>query len=150
MKKILIILLFAFSLLLCGCNKHWEFTKPYTEIESISIIYIEEGLGSRKECADILNLPHLKEIDESLYEELYEDIISLEIPWYRYIVTAPAVPEGFCFLIDYGNDYYCLLASISSGYIYYENNELIYDYKQNGLTPFYGFEEICSKYINEY
>lgn len=119
MKRIVIIFMLVPILFLFGCSKvyKWEFEKPSSAIKQISIIYIETHLYNTEE---IINIPPVKLIDSNQNSEFYEEINKLTMK--NMFHMEPLFPHGYCFLIDYGNDEYCILSIQGSGFIYYDEN----------------------------
>ena len=90
MKKIFLMLIVL--LLLVGCNEiyHWEFNYSYEEVAQIKIV----------EMIDDLDYREIQEIDLSLYEEIYNDIMNIEMKRYGVNLSSPT---GKCFLIVFEN-----------------------------------------------
>ena len=68
MKKIFLLLILILSLV--GCNNnvyYWEFNYSYEEVDQIQII----------EMIDDLDYREIQEIDLSLYEQIYNDIMNI-------------------------------------------------------------------------
>ena len=86
MKKIFLMLIFLLSLV--GCNEiyHWEFNYSYEEVAKIKIV----------EMIDDVNYREIQEIDLSLCEEIYNDIMNIEMKRYGPNLSSPL---GKCFLI---------------------------------------------------
>ena len=140
-------IILTLSLSLSGCNKTytWEFRKPSSEVKQISIIYIETHLHNEK---DIINLPPIAEIDKLYADTLYEEITNLCMKE-RFLSMERAFPYGYCFLIDYGNDDYCILSAKGSGYIYYhEKYKVLTNESTNYIFNEEEFSALIDKYLN--
>ena len=134
MKKVVFLLLtfVLLSVVFVGCNTkvyHWEFEKDVSDVQQISIIYIGEmkNYGMK----EIVNLSPIKVIDKSQHENFYEEI--KEIKMNKKFRVEIDYPYGdYCFLIDYGNDFYCVLSAFGSGYIF-NNDNGYYDFRYGKL-----------------
>lgn len=117
MKRLFRVLLLTLSLSLCGCNKiyFWEFEKAASEVKQISIIYIETHLHNAEE---IVNISPEKIINVSLVNEFYQEVTNLKMEQ-TFNMELP-FSIGYCFLIDYGNNNYCILSIKGSSYVYYD------------------------------
>lgn len=94
MKKIFLLLIFILSLV--GCNNnvyYWEFNYSYEEVDQIKIV----------EMIDDLDYREIQEIDLSLSEQIYNDIMNIEMKRYG---TNLSSPSGKCFLIVFENGEY--------------------------------------------
>lgn len=79
-----------------GCNNnvyYWEFNYSYEEVDQIKII----------EMIDDLDYREIQEIDLSLCEQIYNDIMNIEMKRYG---TNLSSPSGKCFLIVFENGEY--------------------------------------------
>ena len=140
-------LILTLSLSLCGCNKtyNWEFRKPSSEVKQISIIYFENQIDNER---DIINIPPISKIDKSYADTLYEEITNLCMKE-RFLSMELAFPYGYCFLIDYGNDDYCILSVEGSGYIYYdEKYEVLVSESKDFIFNEEEFMDLINKYLN--
>jgi len=150
MKKAIIIFVFIFNLiLLTACDNkiyHWQFNKDVIEIQKISIINLD--INERFPSDTIVNSPPIKVIESSEYETIYEEIQNLEMT--KMLRFEFDYPNGYSFLIDYGNDYYCVLAVNGSGYIYYseEANALVFNYKKLDFKE-EAFIALINKYLED-
>ena len=76
MKKIFLLLIFILSLVGCDNNVYyWEFNYSYEEVVQIKII----------EMIDDLDYREIQEIDLSLSEQIYNDIMNIEMDFCRLI-----------------------------------------------------------------
>ena len=118
MKKIISLILLS-CIFLCGCKSktyYWEFEKPLTEVQKISIVYIDRNIVSAHLTP---NIPAIKYLETSQYEEFYNEILTLKMT--GQFGTELIYPSGYCFLIDYGNNEdYCIISSRGSCYLYYD------------------------------
>lgn len=128
----------------CNETYNWEFKHTSSEVQQISIINIETHLHNAEE---ILNIPPIKTIEQVNAEEFYDEIINLGMKK-RFNMELP-FQHRYCFIIDYGNNEYCILSYTGSGYIYYdeesksminETTDYIFDNEE--------FKKILNKYLN--
>ena len=126
MIRIIIIYVLILSIFLCGCSRtyNWEFRKDSSEVIQVSIIYIEYHLHNAE---DIINLPPIKIVEVININELYDDVLNLKMKTRFHM--EPPFPSGYCILICYDNNEYCILSTKGSGYIYYneESESLSYE-----------------------
>ena len=115
LKTLLSILLI---MVLFGCDRktyYWHFEQSISEIEKISIMYIENFRTNKFEY-----YTQIKVIDPLHYENLYNDIMEIEMKKR----DAMCHPTGYCFVINYKNGACCFLSVTGSGHThYYEKYE---------------------------
>ena len=144
MKKIFLILL-TMCLFLCGCDNtiyHWEFKKPVSEVQEISIIYID-GYSSN----EVINTQPIKIIESSEYKNFYNEIQSLQMK--KLFKMEFDTPNNYCFLIRYDNEHYCILSVLGSGYIEpYEDGTILTLYWEKLDFNREDFENLINKYLN--
>lgn len=134
MKKIL--LLFIFMLSIVGCNNkiyYWEFNYSYEEVNQIKII----------EIIDESDYKEIQEIDLDLVEEIYNDIINIEMKRYG---TNLSSPSGKCILIVFNNGDYDIISKKESKHFKYDNGEML------GINSWLcceesEFENLINKYL---
>ena len=146
MKRVFAIFLLMLTLFLCGCNKtfSWKFKKTSSEVEQISIIKIETHLHNAEE---IINIPPIKKIEKLHANEFYEDILNLKMKE-SFRMELP-FPQGYCFLIDYGNYEYCILSTTGSGYIYHdEESKILINEPTDFIFNEEEFLNLLNKYLN--
>lgn len=58
-------------------------------------------------------------------------------------------PRDYCFVIDYGNNNYCILSNFGSGYIYYSEQieRMDFEYKKLDFNK-EEFITLLNKYLN--
>ena len=135
MKKIFLLLIFILSLV--GCNNnvyYWEFNYSYEEVDQIKII----------EMIDDLDYREIQEIDLSLYEQIYNDIMNIEMKRYG---TNLSSPSGKCFLIVFENGEYDIISQKESKHFKY-NDEDILAYNSWLYCNENEFNELINKYLN--
>lgn len=135
MKKIFLLLIFM--LLLVGCNNtiyHWEFNYSYEEVNQIMII----------EIIDDLDYKEIQEIDLFLAEELYNDIMNIEMKRYG---TNLSSLSGKCFLIIFENGEYDIISKTESKHYKYKNGEIL-GYNSWLYCDENEFNELINKYLN--
>lgn len=145
MKKFFALLMAIFLFSLYGCNKtyKWEFEKDLSEIKQISIINID----GRKSAYEIVNIPAIKVVDNSKHEEFYNQIQNIKMT--KKIKMELEYPRNYCFLIDYGNNSYCVLSEIGSGYIDYDEEYGVLSFGCGKLDFEKGtFYALVDKYLN--
>ena len=135
MKKIFLMLI-VLLLLLVGCNEiyHWEFNYSYEEVAQIKIV----------EMIDDLDYREIQEIDLSLYEEIYNDIMNIEMKRYGVNLSSPT---GKCFLIVFENGEYDIISQKESKHFKY-NGEEILAYNSWLYCNENEFNELINKYLN--
>lgn len=136
------------SMFLYGCDTniyHWQFEKSVSEVQQISIIYIDDYYAE-----DILNLPPIKTIEKSEYENLYNEIKNIGM---KKIVIGFELnsPRKYCFLIDYGNGDYCIISEFASGNLHYykDRNELVYLYAKLEFIDGEAYAFLVNKYLDK-
>lgn len=135
MKKIFLLLIFM--LLLVGCNNtiyHWEFNYSYQEVNQIMII----------EIIDDLDYKEIQEIDLFLAEELYNDIMNIEMKRYG---TNLSSLSGKCFLIVFENGEYDIISKTESKHYKYNNGEIL-GYNSWLYCDENEFNELINKYLS--
>lgn len=135
MKKIFLLLIFTLSLV--GCNNnvyYWEFNYSYEEVDQIKII----------EMIDDLDYRVIQEIDLSLSEQIYNDIMNIEMKRYG---TNLSSPSGKCFLIVFKNGEYDIISQKESKHFRY-NGEDILAYNSWLYCDENEFNEVINKYLN--
>ncbi len=160
MKKISFIILLIFVFLIgFGCDEeeeeviYFNFDKPYSEIEEISVLYYYEVIGyTRTPISIILDLKPIKKIDNSLYEDFYNDFESN-----TYISSSNHqglyVASPF-FLIKYVDDTYCIIWDACIYYASYNEEGNLSCYKNiccgfiHHDSYVINFDVILDKYIN--
>lgn len=145
MRKIISVILLS-CIFLCGCESetyYWEFERPVTEVQNISIVVLD---GDIYTVYDVLNAPAVMYLEASQYEEFYNEIQTIEIRLLPRVELD--LPKGYCFLIDYGNNDYCILSLNGSGYILYDENDNFVNFKYMKLS-FYSeyFYSLLRKYL---
>ena len=113
MKKIFLLLIFILSLV--GCNNnvyYWEFNYSYEEVVQIKII----------EMIDDLDYREIQEIDLSLSEQIYNDIMNIEMKRYG---TNLSSPSGKCFLIVFANGDYDIISQTESKHFKYNGEDIL-------------------------
>ena len=147
MKRIIIIYVLILSIFLCGCSRtyNWEFRKDSSEAIQVSIIYSEYTLHSAEE---IINLPPIKIVEVININELYDDVLNLKMKTIFHM--EPLRPFGYCILICYDNDEYCILSTEGSGYIYYNEKYESLSYRSIDLVfNKEDFLNIVNKYLKD-
>ena len=134
MKKIFLILIVLLSLV--GCNEiyHWEFNYSYEEVDQIKII----------EMIDDLDYREIQEIDLSLYEQIYNDIMNIEMKRYG---TNLSSPSGKCFLIVFENGEYDIISKQESKHFKYKGEDIL-AYNSWLYCNENEFNELINKYLN--
>lgn len=135
MKKIFLLLIFILSLV--GCNNniyYWEFNYSYEEVNQIKIIEITDDLDYRE----------IQEIDLSLTEEIYDDIMNIEMKRYGPNLSSPS---GKCFLIIFENGEYDIISQTESKHFKYNNGEIL-GYNSWLYCNENEFNELIKKYLN--
>ena len=151
MKKIFLILL-TICLFLAGCDNtiyQWEFKKPVSAVKQILIINFDEY--NIYQINDINELLPLKVLDRSCINDIYAEIITLEMVKYKLPGMEPPRPRGNCFLIDYENSKdYCIISSDINGYLYYKEGESYLYFRADYLhcNNEKDFENLINKYLN--
>ena len=148
MKRSLAIFVLVLSMFLCGCSRtyNWKFKNESSEVIQVSVIDIETH---PRNAYDIINIPPLKILEGININELYEDILNLEMK--SGFFMEPPFPSGYCILIYYENYKYCILSTWGSGYIYYdeESKSLIYESTQLVFNK-EDFLNILNKYLEDW
>ena len=142
-RSLSLLLLLSMILTLAGCNNniyHWEFEYGYEEITQIKIIDI---LDTDVEAGH-MNYIEIQEIDLSLAEQIYSDVIDLEMKKNNRIRTA--YPEGKCFFIVFESGEYDIIAGDVSVHYKYEGGKI----KAHSMVYFAtdDFESLIEKYLN--
>ena len=146
MKKLFIVFLcisLSLSLLSCTAKREWHFEKPYTDVKKISLININDDHNSNYE--EIINKEAIKIIENECAANIYTDVANLKQD--NIIRFNFAEPYGYCVLIDYGNEYYCIISQEGSGTINYDikYDKYIFSYSKIGFD-----EESFEIFINKY
>ena len=141
LKTLLSILLI---MVLFGCDRktyYWHFEQSISEIEKISIMYIETFRTTKFEY-----YTQIKVIDPLHYENLYNDIMEIEMKKR----DAMCHPTGYCFVINYKNGNDCFLSVKGSGYMCYneENEEFSFWYGKLMFDE-YSYIFVLNKYLAE-
>ena len=149
MKRIIIIyvLILILSVFLCGCSRtyNWEFRKDSSKAIQVSIINIETHLHNAE---DIINIPPIKIVEVININELYDGILNLKMK--KRFNMEPPFPSGYCILICYDNNEYCILSTIGSGYIYYdEESESLIVESTDLVFNKEDFLNILNKYLKD-
>lgn len=146
MKKIIItIIISLLNIFLLGCDNtlyHWQFRKSFSEVQKISIIYIETEIGAY----EYVNIPPIKIIESSQYETFYEEIQNMEMT--KKFRVELDHPSKYCFLIEYSNDDYCILSEFGSGFVYYDErfDILVFEYGKLDFNKD-AFTALLNKYL---
>ena len=136
MKKIFLLLIFILSLV--GCNNnvyYWEFNYSYEEVDQIKII----------EMIDDLDYREIQEIDLSLSEQIYNDIMNIEMKRYG---TNLSSPSGKCFLIVFENGEYDIISQTESKHFKYDGEDIL-AYNSWLRCNENEFNELINKYFNK-
>lgn len=136
MKKLCFILFIP--LMLLGCNReiyHWEFHNSSNEVSQIFIIEIIDELEEYRE---------IEEIDLKLAQEVYDDIMSIEMKRYG---TNLSAPSGKCFLIVFNNGEYDIISQKESKHFRKSDGDII-GYNSWLCCDESEFEELINKYLN--
>lgn len=94
---------------------------------------------------EIVKKEAIKIIENEYAADIYADVISLnQDNIIRFIFSEP---YGYCVLIDYGNEYYCIISQEGSGVINYDikYDNYIFSYSKIGFDK-EGFETFIKKY----
>ena len=139
MKKIFLMLIVL--LLLVGCNEiyHWEFNYSYEEVDQIKIIEMIDDLH-----IDDLHYREIQEIDLSLYEEIYNDIMNIEMKRYGLNLSSPT---GKCFLIVFENGEYDIISQKESKHFKFDGDDIL-AYNSWLYCNENEFNELINKYLN--
>ena len=145
MKKIISLICSFVILCFCGCDTkiyHWQFRKSFSEVQKISIIYIETEIGAY----EYVNIPPIKIIESSQYETFYEEIQNMEMT--KKFRVELDHPSKYCFLIEYSNDDYCILSEFGSGFVYYDErfDILVFEYGKLDFNKD-AFTALLNKYL---
>ena len=136
-KFILLFILICLMLSLVGCSNniyHWEFNYSYEEVVQIKII----------EMIDDIDYREIQEIDLSLSEAIYNDIMNIEMKRYGPNLSSPS---GKCFLIVFENGEYDIISQKESKHFKY-NDEDILAYNSWLYCNENEFNELINKYLN--
>lgn len=116
MKKLLLTILVVIILPFTGCIDnsihHWAFAYDVDDVKEIKLI---DANGD-------FTYSIIKELDISLAEEVYSDIISLEMMRYG---TNLSHPYGICFLIVFDSGEYDIIARQESKHYRYSGDEIL-------------------------
>ena len=135
MKKIFLLLIFILSLVGCDNNVYyWEFNYSYEEIVQIKIIEMIDGFDYRE----------IQEIDLSLSEQIYNDIMNIEMKKYG---TNLSSPSGKCFLIVFENGEYDIISQRESKHFKYKGEDIL-AYNSWLYCNENEFNEVINKYLN--
>lgn len=142
-KKIFIVFLCMSLSLLSSCTvkRKWCFEKPYTDVKKISLIYVNENINSE----EIIKKEAIKIIENEYADDIYKDVLNLKQD--DLIRFTFSEPYGYCVLIDYGNEYYCIISQKGSGVINYDikYDAYIFSYSKIGFDK-ESFEIFINKY----
>lgn len=148
-KKILFVFLcislslsLSLSLLSCTTKRKWEFEKPYTDVKKISLININDN---KTNFEKIIKQEAIKIIENECAVDIYNEVLNIEQD--NIIRFTFDSPYGYCLLIDYGNEYYCIISQKGSGVITYDikYDQYIFSYSKIGFDQ-ESFESFISKY----
>ena len=139
MKKIsflLMLLMFVIALVGCQDEVHrWEFAYGYEEIRAIEIIEIVDETDYRV----------VREIDLSFAEELYTDIMNIEMKRYGTNLSSPC---GMCFLITFDNGEYDIFSQKEPKHFKYDGENL-QGYNSWLFCEESDFNALINKYMND-
>ena len=139
---ILCISCISLSLLSCTTKREWHFEKPYTDVKKISLININDDNINYEE---IVKKEAIKIIENEYAADIYADVMNLNQD--NIIRFTFSEPYGYCVLIDYGNEYYCIISQKGSGVINYDikYDNYIFYYSKIGFDK-EDFETFIKKY----
>ena len=142
-KKIFIVFLCISLTLLSSCTvkRKWYFEKAYTDVKKISLIYVNENIN----FDEIIKKEAIKIINNECADDIYNDVMNLKQD--NIIRFTFSEPYGYCVLIDYGNEYYCIISQEGSGVINYDikYDDYIFSYSKIGFDK-ESFEIFINKY----
>jgi hypothetical protein len=94
---------------------------------------------------EIVKKEAIKIIENEYAADIYADVMSLNQD--NIIRFTFSEPYGYCVLIDYGNEYYCIISQEGSGVINYDikYDNYIFSYSKIGFDK-EGFETFIKKY----
>lgn len=94
---------------------------------------------------EIVKKEAIKIIENEYAADIYADVMSLNQD--NIIRFTFSEPYGYCVLIDYGNEYYCIISQEGSGVINYDikYDNYILSYSKIGFDK-EGFETFIKKY----
>lgn len=94
---------------------------------------------------EIINKEPIKIIANECAADIYTDVTNLKQN--NLIRFTFSEPYGYCVLIDYGNEYYCIISQEGSGVINYdiEYDNYIFSYSKIGFD-----KERFEMFINKY
>ena len=142
-KKLFIVFLcISLSLLSCTTKRKWHFEKPYTDVKKISLININDNNINYEE---LIKKEAIKIIENECAADIYTDVMNLKQD--NIIRFTYSEPYGYCVLIDYGNEYYCIISQKGSGVINYDikYDNYIFSYSKIGFDK-ESFEIFINKY----
>lgn len=141
-KKFFIVFLCISLLSSCTAKRKWHFEKPYTDVKKISLININDNNVNYEE---IINKEAIKIIENEYAVDIYTDVTNLKQD--NIIRFTFSEPYGYCVLIDYGNEYYCIISQQGSGVINYDikYDNYIFSYSKIGFDK-ESFEIFINKY----
>ena len=144
-KKIVVFLciLLSLSLLSCTAKRKWHFEKPHTDVKKISLIYINYDNNINSE--ELIKKEPIKIIGNECAADIYYDVANLKQD--NIIRFTYSEPYGYCVLMDYGNEYYCIISQTGSGVIHYDikYDNYIFSYSKIGFDK-ESFEIFINKY----
>ena len=130
--------LLTICFLLCSCDNnvyYWEFNYNYEKVAQLKIIEIIDGFEYRE----------VKEIDLSLADELFNDIIDIEMKRYG---TNLSSPSGKCFLIIFENGEYDIISQKESKHFKYSGEKLL-GYNSWLYCNEEEFNDLIDKYLDD-
>ena len=125
-----------FTLTIFGCNRkiyHWEFNHSCEEISQMMIV----------EMTNDLNFQEIQEIDISLAEKVYNDVINLEMKRYG---TNLSSPYGMCLLIVFKNGEYDIISRRESKHFKYCDGKIL-PYNSWLYCDGNEFDKLINKYL---
>ena len=136
MKKIFLLIIFILTLVGCDNNVYyWKFNYQYEEVNKICII----------ETISEFKYHVVQEIDLTLSEEIYNDVMSIEMKRYGPNLYSPS---GKCILIVFNNGEYDIISQIESKHYKYKG-ENIFAYNSWLYCDENEFNELINKYLNK-
>lgn len=134
MKKLFLLLIIILSLFGCDNNiYYWEFKCGYEEFSQIKIV----------EMIDYLDYREIQEIDLSLAEDVYTDIVSIEMKRYGPNLSSPSEK---CFLIVFENGEYDIISKTESMHFKYHDEDIL-GYNSWLYCDKNEFDELINKYL---
>ena len=138
MKRFLIIL-FCVVILCSGCKDntiyHWEFEKDASCVTKIEIV----------EAKNEYRYTVIQELDLDVIEQLYGDIVNLEMTKYGGNLSHPS---GKCFVISFENNEYDIISVRESKRMRYDEDDNFIGYNSRFKCNEEQFEALIEKYMN--